>query len=147
MATANITTPTQQPRNTGSLDTVLAELDEAIGILSRQPEEDTAATAAMIHASTARAILRDIIQGHSVDEPAVIPNVSGMMLSSYDVRGLLNQAGNAYPELRSVMDVAGQMIIHLETRRHEALLPLALGNLSGVEAMLKQKAMVEVAHA
>lgn len=61
MATANITTPTHPPRNMGGLDTVLVELDAAIGILSRQPEEDTAATAAMIHASTARAVLRDAL--------------------------------------------------------------------------------------
>lgn len=97
MATANITTPTHPPRNTGGLDTILAELDAAIGNLSHRPESDTVATHAMLRASTARAILRDIIHGHSVDEPAVIPNVSGMMLSSSDVRELLNNAANAYP--------------------------------------------------
>lgn len=54
-----------------------------------------------------------------------------------------NFSESLYPELRAVMDVAGRMIVNLETWRHEALLLLALGNLAGVEEMLKLK--VEVA--
>ncbi len=147
MATANITTPTHPPRNTGGLDTVLAELDAAIGILSRQPETDTAATSAMIHASTARAVLRDAIQGRSVDDPVVIQNMSGIKVSTSDVRAIINQVANAYPELRGAMEAASHLIVHLETLRHETLLPLALGNLAAVETLLKLKAKVEVSHA
>lgn len=58
MATANITTPKTAP---SGMELVLAELDATISILSHQPESDTAATHAMLRASTARAVLRDLM--------------------------------------------------------------------------------------
>lgn len=145
MATANITTH-ENAKIPGGIETVLAELDATIRILSRQPETDTAATSAMIHASTARAVLRDVIQGHSVDEPVVIQNMSGIKVSTSDVRAIINQVANAYPELRGAMEAASQLIVHLETLRHEALLPLSLGRLDDVKYYLKQRVMVEVSH-
>lgn len=46
----------------GGIETVIAELDATINCLSRQPETDKAATAAMISATTARATLRDLLR-------------------------------------------------------------------------------------
>lgn len=145
MATANITTH-KNANIPGGIETVLAELDATISILSRQPEADTVATSAMIHASTARAVLRDVIQGHSVDEPVVIQNMIGIKVSTSDVRAIINQVANAYPELRGAMEAASHLIVHLETLRHEALLPLSLGRLDDVKYYLKQRVMVEVSH-
>lgn len=54
MADADFTT-----HENGGLAEVMDDLDATINYLSRQPETDKAATAAMISATTARATLRD----------------------------------------------------------------------------------------
>lgn len=80
--------------------------------------------------------------GRSINGP-VIQNMSGITLSANDVRGLLNHVGNAYPELSDAMDAANRLIVHLETLRHEALLPLSLGRQEDVKRLLKQPAVVQ----
>lgn len=50
----------------GGIETAIAELDATINYLSRQPETDKAATAAMISATTARAVLRDMLPSRPV---------------------------------------------------------------------------------
>lgn len=58
MATADFNTPQTTP---GGMEASIAELDATISILSHQPESDTAATHAMLRASTARAVFRDLM--------------------------------------------------------------------------------------
>ncbi|MDE2599370.1 MAG: hypothetical protein KGL40_07075 [Rhodocyclaceae bacterium] len=83
--------------------------------------------------------------GRAVSVPAqVIPEVGEVELSSRDIRTMLAQIGRAYPETEKAMDAAERMIVHLETLRHEALLPLALKHYDNVETLLKQPAMVGV---
>lgn len=77
----------------------------------------------------------------------VIPRAEGRYATTADVRELLNQAANAYPELNKIMDAANRLIVHLETLRHEAILPLGLGDPEGAKRILKQAAMVEVRYA
>lgn len=63
MATTNITTPQTAH---GGMEAAIAELDATINYLSRQPETDTAVTSAMISATTARAVLRDLMDSLQV---------------------------------------------------------------------------------
>lgn len=77
----------------------------------------------------------------------VVPRAAGATLSAADVRGLLNQVAECYPDTAQVMDAAQRLIVHLESLRHEALLPLSLGRAEGVERLLKRPASVEVHHA
>ena len=77
----------------------------------------------------------------------VLPRMSsGIQASSRDVRGLLSQIADCYPETAEAMDVAARMIVHLETLRHEATLPLSLGHYENVRTLLTQTAVVEVCH-
>lgn len=77
----------------------------------------------------------------------VVPRMPvGIQASSRDVRCLLDQIGRCYPETAEAMDVAARMIVHLETLRHEATLPLSLGHYENVRTLLTQKAVVEVCH-
>lgn len=77
----------------------------------------------------------------------VVPRIpAGIQVSSRDVRYLLDQIGRCYPETAEAMDVATRMIVHLETLRHEATLPLSLGNYENVRVLLTQRAVVEVCH-
>lgn len=76
----------------------------------------------------------------------LLPHLETVSVSSSDVRGLLNQIAAAYPETAKVMDVAERMIVHLETLRYEANLPLSLGHYENVRILLTQKALVEVRH-
>ena len=76
----------------------------------------------------------------------VVPSVTGAKITSKDVRGLLNQISNFYPETAPAMDVASRLITHLETLRHEAILSLSLGDINGTLRLLKQAAAVEVIH-
>lgn len=77
----------------------------------------------------------------------VVPRTAGATLSTADVRGLLNQVAECYPDTAQVMDAAQKLIVHLEALRHEALLPLSLGRTDSVVRLLKQPAKVEVHHA
>ncbi len=81
--------------------------------------------------------------GHPVN---VMPKVEGASISSREVRELLAQVAHAFPETAKVMDTASRLIVHLETLRHEATLPLSLGHYENVRTLLTQKAMVEVQH-
>lgn len=83
--------------------------------------------------------------GRTIDDP-VIQSMNGAMLSTSDVRILLNQISNAFPETEKAVDTVSRMIVHLETLRHEAILPLALGNTEGAIRILKKAAIVEVNH-
>lgn len=76
----------------------------------------------------------------------VLPRLEAISVSSRDVRGLLNQIAANYPETAKVMEVAERMIVHLETLRYEANLPLSLGHYDNVRTLLTQKALVEVRH-
>lgn len=79
-------------------------------------------------------------------EGSLIQAVTGRKLSTSDVRGMLNYVADTYPELSDVMGAAKRLIIHLETLRHEAVLPLSLGNTQNVLTLLTQPAVVEVNH-
>lgn len=79
-------------------------------------------------------------------EGSLIPSMPGRKLSTSDVREMLNYVADTYPELSDVMGAAKRLIIHLETLRHEAVLPLSLGNTQNVLALLTQPAVVGVNH-
>ncbi len=77
----------------------------------------------------------------------VVPRTTGAQVTSRDVRGLLNQVANVYPETASIMDAASRMIVHLETLRHEAIRSVSMGNANQALRLLEQRAVVEVSHA
>lgn len=88
---------------------------------------------------------------HSIELPRaiigdVVPRASGTQVTSLDVRGLLNQIANFYPETAPSMDSAARLITHLETLRQEAVLSLSMGDIEGAKRLLKQPAVVEVSH-
>lgn len=74
----------------------------------------------------------------------VVPRAAGATLSTADVRGLLNQVAECYPDTAQVMDAAQRLIVHLESLRHEALLPLSLGRTDGVRNLLATPATIQV---
>ncbi|RTL48871.1 MAG: hypothetical protein EKK46_15095 [Rhodocyclaceae bacterium] len=88
---------------------------------------------------------------HSIERVAttigdVLPRCPEIEVSARDVRDLLNQVARVYPETAKAMDAAERMIVRLETLRHEAILPLDLGRTDVARQILKQPALVEVAH-
>lgn len=124
MATANITTH-ENAKIPGGIETVFAELDATISILSCHPETDTVATSAMIHASTARAVLQDVIQGHFVDAPDVkrLQGVIGDMdslsqagFSEISAIARLALVALETPEGRSDMEIIAQALISIHSK-------------------------------
>jgi hypothetical protein len=97
---------------------------------------------------SARIIDASQLVGHSPDDPgstSLIPENPGVEVTTGDARRMLRQIANAYPEVESAANAIDAVIVNLETLRHEALLPLALGNLENVKHLLKQKSVVRIA--
>lgn len=85
--------------------------------------------------------------GHSLDDPglgSLLPELPSFEVGTKDARRMLAQIASAYPEIGEAVQAVDALIVHLETLRHEAQLPLALGNLQNVRQLLSQPAVVRV---
>lgn len=96
---------------------------------------------------TPRTIQAGNAAGHSPDERAVgalLPDRPACEVTTKDARRMLGQIAAAYPEVEGAAHAVDALIVHLETLRYEAQLPLALGNLQNVRQLLSQPAVVRV---
>jgi len=86
---------------------------------------------------------------HSIEHAAPVTGASqqpqgALSITTADVRDLLSKIANVYPDTAKALDAASRLIVHLESLRHEAIIPLSLGNTQGTLRLLKQPASVEV---